>query len=49
MGRKNHGFVTANGRGIICGDYKRHERMKRKRKYNYEQDIETRQDELTHH
>jgi ribosome-binding protein aMBF1 (putative translation factor) len=34
-GKKGHGFVINNGKTIVCGDYRRHERIKNKRKYNY--------------
>jgi hypothetical protein len=29
-GRKGHGFITSSG--VICGDYKRHQRIKRTQK-----------------
>jgi hypothetical protein len=35
-GKKGHGFVINNGRTLVCGDYRRHERLKHKRKFNYE-------------
>lgn len=40
MGRKGHGFVTESG--VICGDYKRHQRIRRrqKRKKLLDNDVE---------
>lgn len=35
MGKKRHGFVVGGGRMVVCGDYRRHERMKHKRKFKY--------------
>lgn len=31
-GRKGHGFVTSSG--VICSDFKRHERLRRQQKKN---------------
>ncbi len=44
-GKKGHGFVTNNGRTLICGDYKRHNRMKSGRKWSYGYDEETKTEE----
>jgi hypothetical protein len=33
--KKGHGFVVNNGNSIICGDYRRHNRIKAGRKYYY--------------
>lgn len=30
MGRKGHGFVTDSG--VICGDFRRHQRIRRRQK-----------------
>jgi hypothetical protein len=38
-GPKNHGFVVAGGKSVICGDWRRHDRIKRRRKYNYEEEV----------
>lgn len=33
--KKGHGFVVDNGKSVICGDYKRHKRIKRGLMFNY--------------
>lgn len=33
--KKGHGFVVNNGKSVICGDYRRHNRIKSGRKYYY--------------
>ena len=34
-GKKGHGFVVDGGRSVICGDYRRHNRIKQGRKFSY--------------
>lgn len=46
-GKKGHGFVINNGRTLICGDYKRHNRLKYNKKWTYGSD-EQEASELTH-
>jgi len=34
-GKKGHGFVVNNGKSLVCGDYRRHNRIKQGRKFYY--------------
>ena len=42
--KKGHGFVVNNGKAVVCGDYKRHNRIKAGRKYYYGQEAEVQEE-----
>jgi len=45
-GKKGHGFVANNGKTVICGDYRRHSRMKAGRKYYYGEETQKESEEV---
>ncbi len=44
-GKKGHGFVSADGKTVICGDFRRHRRLKKGHRYEYGKETETQEAE----
>jgi hypothetical protein len=44
-GKKGHGFVSADGKTVTCGDYRRHRRLKKGHKYVYGEETKTQETE----